>query len=180
MKCIQCNKGQRLQGRRYCKECYLIRKRKLQRIRYRKVGRTKYTIICFACNKYYDKADRKEAKFCPECWNERQQFISKYKSTNHYKNQEHKEIAEKVLNKKLNYNEVVHHLDHNPQNNNLDNLIMLSRSIHVALHNFLYDEEFRLYKQHGDDYIKFFDIKKMTKHFFDNRKYKPIFLNEQE
>lgn len=90
--------------RRYCKECYLARKRKLERIRYKKVGRTKYTITCFACNKSYDKADNKKAKFCAECWKERQQFISKYKSTNHYKNQEHKNIAEKILNKKLNYN----------------------------------------------------------------------------
>jgi hypothetical protein len=82
-----------------------------------------------------------------------------------------------VLNKKLDYNTVVHHVDHNPRNNKLDNLIVISRSIHVKLHNHLYDEEFKLFKRYGDEYIKFFDVKKITKHFFDNRKYKPIFLN---
>jgi hypothetical protein len=49
--------------------------------------------------------------------------------------------------------------------------------MHVALHNFLYDEEFKLYKRYGNEYIKLFDINKITKHFFENRKCKPIFLN---
>lgn len=73
---------------------------------------------------------------------------------------------------------MVHHLDHNPTNNNLDNLIVLSRAIHVALHNYLYNEEFKLYKQHGNEYIMFFDIKETTKQFFDNKKYQPVYLSK--
>ena len=50
---------------------------------------------------------------------------------------EHRRIAEQVLNRKLHTNEVVHHLDENPKNNNLTNLIIISRKVHTSLHQFL-------------------------------------------
>jgi hypothetical protein len=49
----------------------------------------------------------------------------------------HRRVAEKILGRKLNTNEVVHHLDGDPKNNSLDNLIVLSRSKHASLHSYL-------------------------------------------
>lgn len=176
--CIICNNNQRLSKRRYCKECYSERKRKLERERYKRVGNTKYSIICYFCKKPFHNANRKTTRFCSECWKERQEFIKKYKSTNHYNRQEHKMIAEKILNKKLDYNNVVHHLDLNPRNNDLNNLIVLSRSMHLALHNYLYNEEFKLYKKYNKNYVKYFNIINITNDFFNIKKYIPIYLSD--
>lgn len=179
MLCINCNKKERLKGRRYCRECYLARKRKLEKERYEKFGRYKYTITCEACNELFDNANSKKTKFCSQCWKERNEFISKYDSTNKYNLNEHKLIAEKLLNKKLSYNEVVHHLDHNTLNNNIENLVVMPRSAHVALHNYLYNEEFKLYKKHGEnDYQKYFNHYELTIDFLKNKNYKVIFLKE--
>lgn len=179
MLCIVCEKEQRLKGRRYCRQCYLERKRKLERIRYKNYGRTKYTIICQACGKEYNNADRKEQKFCSDCWKQRQKFISKYNVKNPYYYQQHKLLAQSLLKRQLDYNTVVHHLDHNYINNVPSNLIVISRSIHVALHNYLYNEQFKLYKQYGEDnYKDKFDIKILTFEFFQKRNYKPILLED--
>ena len=47
---------------------------------------------------------------------------------------EHREIIQGYLNRKLNYDEVVHHVDGNIHNNNIDNLKIYSRSEHARLH----------------------------------------------
>lgn len=49
----------------------------------------------------------------------------------------HREIAESILGRELSTNEVIHHLDENPKNNNVDNLIILSRKMHGRLHQYL-------------------------------------------
>ena len=45
-----------------------------------------------------------------------------------------------VLKRKLTYNEIVHHLDGDPANNNLNNLIVISRGKHNSLHNYLNEQ----------------------------------------
>lgn len=41
------------------------------------------------------------------------------------------------MGKKLNTSQVVHHLNGNPKNNELTNLVVMSRQAHVKLHSFL-------------------------------------------
>lgn len=47
---------------------------------------------------------------------------------------EHRLIMEKRLGRKLTFNEVVHHIDGNSLNNEDDNLLLMSRSEHIKLH----------------------------------------------
>jgi transposase-like protein len=47
---------------------------------------------------------------------------------------EYRLIAEKKIGRALNKNEIVHHIDNNPKNNNLDNLLVLTQSQHINLH----------------------------------------------
>jgi hypothetical protein len=54
----------------------------------------------------------------------------------------HREIAKRVLDRDLDYNEVVHHLDENPKNNKLRNLIILQRSYHSKLHKYIIKKTF--------------------------------------
>lgn len=46
----------------------------------------------------------------------------------------HRELAEKVLNRKLLEDEVVHHIDKDPSNNSLENLAVMPKSQHFLLH----------------------------------------------
>ena len=47
---------------------------------------------------------------------------------------EHRLIMQNVLGRKLDRNEVVHHIDGNKSNNSLENLIVMTRSEHTRLH----------------------------------------------
>lgn len=47
---------------------------------------------------------------------------------------EHRVIMEKHLNRKLDTNEVVHHLNGNHKDNRIENLVVMSRSEHGKLH----------------------------------------------
>jgi hypothetical protein len=49
----------------------------------------------------------------------------------------HRRIAESVINRKLLCNEIVHHIDENPNNNDVTNLLVMSRRNHGKLHKFL-------------------------------------------
>lgn len=50
---------------------------------------------------------------------------------------EHVVVAEEMLQRKLNKDEVVHHLDSNRSNNSPDNLLVMSYSSHLKLHRWL-------------------------------------------
>lgn len=50
---------------------------------------------------------------------------------------EHRFIVEKELGRQLSDNEVVHHLDGNPGNNQKENLLVLTKGMHVRLHAWL-------------------------------------------
>lgn len=130
-------------GRRYCHKHFLQRKavqRKAKKALGLKVG-TRYKRICCNCGKEYF-GFKKDSLFCSrECFisfNRKQKNQYVYDSKN-YKNNiwQHRNIAEKVLGKKLNTSQVVHHLDGNPKNNELTNLVVMSRQAHVKLHSFL-------------------------------------------
>ncbi len=57
------------------------------------------------------------------------------KSGNHY-NQvlEHRSIMEKYLGRRLTNNEVIHHINENPEDNRIKNLQLMSRSEHTKIH----------------------------------------------
>lgn len=46
----------------------------------------------------------------------------------------HRYVMQLHLGRKLTADEIVHHVDHNPLNNDPDNLVLLSRSEHQRLH----------------------------------------------
>jgi hypothetical protein len=46
----------------------------------------------------------------------------------------HRVIVEQHLGRKLSYNEVIHHIDHNPKNNDISNLELTTRSKHGKHH----------------------------------------------
>jgi len=51
---------------------------------------------------------------------------------------EHRDIVEKVIGRKLKPEEVVHHLDLNKKNNNINNLMLFKNgSEHIRFHNYV-------------------------------------------
>ena len=47
---------------------------------------------------------------------------------------EHRAIIEKYLGRKLNNDEVVHHINHDKTDNRIENLEVMQRSLHISLH----------------------------------------------
>lgn len=136
-------------GRRYCHRHFLDRKAE-QRAARKAAGlkvKTTYKVQCTVCGKTYE-AFRKSAKFCSDCF---KNIMNKdLESDNNYG--EHRLIAENIIGRKLTYNEVIHHLDGNSQNNSLDNLILLSRSKHTSLHRHINIEGAILEAKFGADF----------------------------
>jgi len=141
--CINCG-APREKGRRVCRPCYLQKKRESAKKQYEEVRKflPRYGLInCQSCFKEI-KSFRPTQKLCRDCLVK--QMSTGDKATNNYTRAKgngyaflHRRIAEKLLGRKLTYNEVVHHIDENPNNNSLDNLMVMSRSIHGKLHVFL-------------------------------------------
>lgn len=143
-------------GRRYCKEHYLERKRAQAKERYKNNGRYTYKLNCTVCGKSID-AFRRDQRFCKECYN----IVRKLGSCgkNNYENAHgdgycwlHRRIAEAVLRRKLSTNEIVHHLNGNPKDNDVTNLIVLSRAKHAALHNYLRMQGALLLKDNNENF----------------------------
>lgn len=69
----------------------------------------------------------------------RKNNIEDYKSIGRTENGgrifEHRKIIEDHIGRKLNKNEVVHHVDGNVENNSIDNLEVMTRAEHTLLHN---------------------------------------------
>jgi len=131
--CKECG-AEREKGRRLCKPC--------NSKRCGKYPRYQWDNICLACKKQF-KAHRKKQQLCKSCYLLRLKLSKESNCTNNYVftnkvgRTEHRDIAEKKLNRKLDTNEVIHHMDNNPRNNVDENLIVLSRSLHVKLHSHL-------------------------------------------
>jgi hypothetical protein len=131
--CKNCG-GPRDKGRRLCRPC------DLERLKAIAVGRPyyKWDKECIACGCSY-KAWRKRQKICSPCYKELVRLKCLQTSTNKYKHRskhrlEHREIARELLGRNLSKNEVIHHIDGDPKNNSLDNLMLMSRTDHNRLH----------------------------------------------
>jgi len=137
LKCIVCKEQDRMEKRRFCKKCYLERKRE----RYKITGRYTYNNICKACKKEF-KAFVKNQILCSDC--RKESFKYKMKANDYVymwdgsnKIWEHQQIIKKHLKRNLDKKEVIHHVDENPKNNSIDNLIILNNGNHAKLHIFL-------------------------------------------
>ena len=129
-------------GRRYCHRHFLENKAKQYREKKAKgiKCRTTWESFCEVCGSSFQTTHKDGAKFCKECYAKIQN--DGFEANNNYEYDKsgqvlHRVIAEEVLGRKLEYNEVLHHLDGNSKNNNLENLMLLSRSNHSSLHRFL-------------------------------------------
>ena len=143
-KCIVENcESEALSNRRYCRFHYLERKRIRQKERYDsgEYKRTTYPKVCVICGKHYSTTKKTSLYCSQECLHKSIIPAGKnnYVYNKNYKHErwEHRAIAKKILGRPLNTNEVVHHIDFNPKNNSLDNLLVISRTKHNALHRFL-------------------------------------------
>lgn len=138
--CTVCGKSPREKDRRYCHRCYLDRRKVFSRKR--EGERLRYGIgNCISCGGRIILGHANQ-RYCRECYIS----ISKIgtNSTNNYDNAGgggycwlHRKIVEEILKRKLSTNEVVHHIDCNPKNNVISNLIVISRVQHGRLHQFL-------------------------------------------
>jgi len=131
--CKECG-GQRDIGRRLCRPCNLERLKKSNKERPRYMWDKK----CEACNHDY-KAWRKNQKLCSSC--NKQRLSVSNPSTNNYimvgNRGEHRVIAEQLIGRKLKTNEIVHHINDDPKDNRLENLMLMDRTIHTKLHAYL-------------------------------------------
>ena len=124
-------------GRRLCTSCNLQRLKMSSKNRPRYV----YTVLCSACGHTFISF-RKNKILCQDCYKLKQKLASENKCSNeylynNYGEGQHRIFAEKLLQRKLLYNEVIHHMDNNPKNNLVSNLIIITRSDHGKLHSFL-------------------------------------------
>jgi len=129
--CKKCS-GPREVGRKLCRPCNLERLKESARSK----SRYMWTITCSACNKEF-QAWRKTSVLCSSCFK-----ISKInKNNNNYlksgSSTDHRIIAEEVIGRKLHIDEIVHHINDNPKDNRLDNLMIMKRADHTSLHSYL-------------------------------------------
>lgn len=142
--CVQCGKPREV-GRKMCRECYRTFNAERARKRYKKFGSIYFGLSnCAICGKEI-KLFRKDQLWCKECCNNStsnyDNVTNLYKPVKYASRGEHRNIVEKQLQRKLNYNEVIHHLDEEPANNNLNNLLVISRGDHARLHRHLRKEK---------------------------------------
>lgn len=140
LKCIECGQDRDV-GRRMCRSCYLESKRLLEKGRYKKQGQRTYPKVCAACKLDF-LAWRKTQVLCIDCHKLKLKIAAESKNTNNYifvggKTTRHRMIAEEVLGYKLSYNMVVHHVDDDPKNNSINNLMVMDRRTHGRLHQYL-------------------------------------------
>lgn len=113
----------------------------MQKSKY-ELGRCTWEKKCEACLDTY-QAWRKHQVLCIGCYSSMQSRKAESKNTNQYvwqvkgKVHEHRYLAEQVLGRKLQTNEVVHHINDDPKDNRLENLMVLDRRSHSKLHIFL-------------------------------------------
>lgn len=126
-----------------CRGCYLLYKRAYAKNRADTLGRYRHSLTCIACSSPYLGWRNKNA-LCPDCYKRKRELAAQGVATNNYENAggggycwKHRKIAEELVGRKLNSSEVVHHIDENPRNNEITNLLVISRSMHGKLHLYL-------------------------------------------
>jgi hypothetical protein len=142
--CKSCGNPRNL-GRRLCDPCNSKRIQKYPRYIWQNT--------CVACKSSFSSI-RKATLLCKECLNLKKK-LSIVSTTTYVFTKTgtllHREIAEKNLKRSLSSDEVVHHLDHNPQNNLSSNLIVLSRKKHSELHQYLNLQKVIWLKKEGEN-----------------------------
>ena len=137
-------------GRRYCHRHYLDRRIELYNARKESGLSTRKVIhrVCKICGAKYIASDyRRLVNYCRDCTDKISKFApsninsgSDYVySNNEYKTSvfEHRCLATKVIGRKLKTSDVVHHINGNPKDNSLSNLLLLSNKNHIKLHLYL-------------------------------------------
>lgn len=149
--CIKCGKS-RETGRRVCASCHKEIARERQKQRAAVNGRYMYDLLCVCCSSSF-KGWRNTQRWCGACYDRRAVLIkNKPKASNHYVftqtpgRTQHRDVAEQILGRALNSSETVHHMDHDPKNNHITNLVVLTRSTHGKLHKYLDDQRALLEK----------------------------------
>jgi hypothetical protein len=138
--CKECGSN-RNKGRRLCTQCNSKRIEAYQKAK-NPEGRYVWIKNCKACSKEY-RSIRKISDLCKDCFSLKTKFSSETIATNKYlrhgksSQHEHRFLAEERLGRKLQSNEVVHHINCNPLDNRLENLMVLDRRTHTKLHLFL-------------------------------------------
>lgn len=132
-------------GRRLCRPCNLKRQTDSAK------NRPRYTFnkSCVACKTDF-QAWRKVQELCKPCYTSMLNLAAVSRASNRYEVQNgireltgkkfrhvHRYVAEMLLGRVLQTNEVVHHLNEDPTDNALTNLIVLDRKTHVNLHKYL-------------------------------------------
>lgn len=142
MRCVNCGKSREI-GRRRCQACHREQARNRAKARYALNGRYSYRLVCHACKQTFS-GSRAEQQLCSSCWGCYNELRRQRHKVNPYVycfsdvgTWEHQLIAARVLGRKLRPSEVVHHVDMNPRNNAIDNLMVMSRSTHGKLHIYL-------------------------------------------
>lgn len=155
--CKKCGSLELIKNTLLCKFCHRLRFKEYYQRKGKEFRRNKKQ-NCTICNNLFTQ-HRKKQVFCPDCY--KQSIKTNYKQ-NLYKKvgcrDEHRVIAEKLLNRKLSYNEVVHHVDENPQNNKLENLWVMSRHNHGKLHLFLRIQKVAYEKSLGEHSVNCWNI----------------------
>ena len=148
-KCLTCGKEFRLfycqrNDRKYCsRACASVATGK-------RYSAARTVITCLQCGKQFEIAPHRKAaaKFCGrQCqntWLSRAYAQAKGdamrgtgKKTKYLKEanrHQHRIVAEKKIGRKLEKGEVVHHVDENSWNNDPDNLVVITQSIHARIH----------------------------------------------
>jgi hypothetical protein len=133
--CKVCGSSDTIKNRRICKKCKSLKTK--NNYSWEKKREQYSKEICPVCNGLFYKW-KKHKIMCTKCFKE--SLKTGYKN-NQYKcvgcRNEHRVLAETILKRKLDFNEIVHHLDEDVTNNTPENLWVLSRGDHAKLHNFL-------------------------------------------
>lgn len=137
-------------GRKLCRACNLERLKKVV------LSKPRYTFEkeCIACKSTY-QAWHKKQKLCKECFlatRKKPKVTNQYVFTNKVGKTQHRKLAEMIIGRKLHTNEVIHHLDENPKNNQLTNLVVITRSMHGKLHLYLDQQRVILEKSNIENF----------------------------
>lgn len=178
--CIDCGKEPVVERKR-CKECALIFNR--ERVKqYHKKDKPRYGIIkCTVCGEDMIK-NRPDQLYHGKCRFEGKPKTGKYNEIKRSK--EANMIARQIildLGFNLNSNIIVHHIDENPNNNILSNFMILSRSNHGKIHQFLNKQWLTLRKINTENLDeKWYDIRnQLTNTWLELIKLPVIQLNKE-